>query len=320
VPAVRRAGSWIAASIVLGAAAAAAADDLVDFQHAREAYDAAEYPSAVERLRGMLDRDPPPSRAIREECLQYLGASLLFLGRGQEADVAFERLLVLEPEWEMDDAVFPGPILEEFGRIKELMRERLAAMQAAEQALREMAWQRQVEEDRRRREALAAALEPRYLVREQESRMLLLAFVPFGVGQFQNDQETKGWTFLGIESALFAANAWTFLAWDWYTREWKAAGPGTERADQAASFAEGYKIASWAILGTLLATMAAGIIDALVFYEEVQTTWRLLPPEDVPAEHRPPPRSPDDYLPPLERPAWEMPVAPEVGLSFRWRF
>jgi hypothetical protein len=318
---VRLAAPLTAASLIFFAVVARA-DDIEDFQRARNAYDSGDYPLAAERFRELLEREPAPSRAIREECLQYLGASLLFQGASREGDIAFERLLVLEADWELDPGSFPTPILDEFARVKAEMRERLAALQAAELQLAEIERQRRIDEDRRRREALAAALEPRYLLRIDEGRRnLFLAFVPFGVGQFQNGQDGKGWTFFGTEAALFAANAWTFFAWDWYTREAHAYPDDGLRSQQAYDYANGYKIASWAILGTLLATMVAGIIDALVFYEEPATRWQLIPPEDVPEEHRLPVRNPDEFLLPLEESPDEVsPTMPPVSLSWMFRF
>jgi hypothetical protein len=317
---VRLAAPLAAASLIL-LAVAARADDLEDFQRARNAYDSGDYPLATERFRELLEREPPPSRAIREECLQYLGASLLFQNLTREGDVAFERLLVLEADWELDPGIFPTPILDEFARVKAEMRERLAALQAAELQLAEIERQRRIEEDRQRRAALEAALEPRYLLRIDEGRRnLFLAFMPFGVGQFQNGHEEKGWAFFGVEATLFVANAWTFFAWDWYTREVHSSDD-PPRQQQANDYANGYKIASWAILGTLLATMVAGIIDALVFYEEPTSTWQLIPPEDVPEEHRLPVRSPDEFLPPLDLgPGEAPPAAPAVSLSWTFRF
>jgi hypothetical protein len=325
-PATFRPVRWTAplgAALLICVAAAAAADDLADFQRARNAYDTGDYPLAATRFRELLERDPPPSRAIREECLEFLGASLLFQGSSREGAIAFERLLVLEPDWEMDPAIFPTPILDEFARVKAEMRERLQALQAAEQQVAEIERQRRIEEDRLRREALAEALAPRYLVHEGQNRSLFLAFVPFGVGQFQNGQDTKGWTFFGLETALFAANAWTFLAWDWYTRETRSS-TDLARRQQAADYAEGYKIASWAILGALLATMVGGIIDSLVLYEAASTDWRLVPPEEVPEGERLPVRSPDEFLPPLDDPSVPArspdSAAPPVSLSLSWAF
>ncbi|MBN1770411.1 MAG: hypothetical protein JXB32_04050 [Deltaproteobacteria bacterium] len=304
------------ACLLVVPAGRAAADDLADFQRARNAYDAGDYPLSVERFRELLGRDPSPSRAIREECLQFLGASLLFQGNEDQASAVFDQLLVLEPDWELDAAVFPTPILDVFARVKVQMRERLAALQAAEQQLAELERQRRLEEDRRRREALQAALEPRYLARVSDDRHLVLAFVPFGVGQFQNGQEDKGWTFLGLEAALGAANVWTFFSWDWYRREaheWV----GTTRGDQAAAYAEGYKIASWAVLGALLAAMVAGVIDALVLYEDPGTQWRMLSSDEVPDDRRLPVRDPAEFLPPPRGgPDETLPAAATLGWSF----
>jgi hypothetical protein len=319
---VRFAGPFLAASLLL-VAGRAAADDLEDYQRARNAYDTGDWALAVERLQELLQREPTPSRAIREESLQYLGASLLFLERVSEADAAFEQLLVLDPEWELDSAAFPTPILDEFARIKAQMRDRLAVLQAAAQQAAEAERLRRLEEYQRRRAALAEALAPRYLARTEEDRTLFLAFVPFGVGQFQNGQDTAGWAFFGVEAGLALANAWTFLAWDWYTREWNEAdrADAPARAAQAADYARGYKIASWTVLGTLLATMAAGVIHALVFYEEPRTEWMLIPLEEVPEEYLLPVRDPDEFLPPPDEsvPADAGP-APAIGFDLRLRF
>ncbi|MBI5498864.1 MAG: hypothetical protein HY907_01365 [Deltaproteobacteria bacterium] len=297
----------------------AAADDLLDFEHAMDAYRSSDYPAAIERFRALVDpgREPLPSRAIREECLKYLGAALLFQGATNEASAAFERLLVLDPDAELDEGVFPAPILDAFRLVKNQMRERLEELRRAELELAE----RRMEEYRKRLEELGEALRPRYLVRRDNDHSLFLAFVPFGVGQFQNGEDAKGWTLFGVEAALFAANAWTFLAWDWYTREAFAANTSDVRRQQAADYANGYKIASWAVLGTLLATMVGGIIDALVFYDE-STSWQLLPPEDVPEDLRLPVRRPEEFLLPPDDsvPAHAPDAAPPVSLSWTWWF
>ncbi|MBI5486729.1 MAG: hypothetical protein HY905_05315 [Deltaproteobacteria bacterium] len=299
-------------------AAPAAADDLLDFEQAMDAYRSADYPTAIERFQALVDpdRDPLPSRAIREECFKYLGAALLFQGETNDAAGAFERLLVLDTDAELDESVFPAPILDAFRVVKDQMRERLEALRLDEIRAAE----RRMEEYQRQLGLLGEALRPRYLVREDNDHSLFLAFVPFGVGQFQNGQDAKGWTLFGVEAGLFAANAWTFLAWDWYTRE-AHADTSAARQQQAADYANGYKIASWAILGTLLATMVGGIIDALVFYDE-STAWRLLPPEDVPEDLRLPVRRPEEFLLPPDDsvPARAPDAPPSVSLSLTLTF
>ena len=311
----------LALALLAALAPPAAADDLLDFEQALNAYRTAEYPLAVARFRSLLEREPPPSRAIREECLQYLGAALLFQGESNEASAAFEDLLVHEPDWELDEGVFPTPILDAFRVVKNRMRERLEALRQAELAAAEMERQARMEQYRLRLGSLGEALEPRYLVHDENDRSLFLAFVPFGVGQFQNGHDAKGWTLFGIEAGLFAANAWTFLAWDWYTRETADRNASFERRQQAADFANGYKIASWAILGALLATMVGGIIDALVYYDDT-SAWRLLEPDEIPEDLRLPVRRPEEFLPPPEDsvPAEDTGGAPPVSLSLTWWF
>lgn len=294
----------------------AAADDLGEFQQARNAYQTGEWALAAERFEALLEREPPASRAIREESLQYLGATRLFLGLREEADAAFERLLILDPDWELDAAVFPTPVLDEFSRIKMLMRERLASLRQAEAAAAEADRQRRIEQYGRDREALSEALAPQYLARLDTPRSLYLAFVPFGVGQFQNGEDTKGWVFFGLEAALLAGNIWTFLSWDWYTRERAEAQAGDydRRAEEAAAFADGYRIASWTLLGAFVAIAVAGIIDAIVMFDDPGIQWRRIGTDEVPEEYRLPSRDPDDYLrPPPE-------LAPQEATGFNLHY
>ena len=44
-----------------------------------------------------------------------------------------------------------------------------------------------------------------------ERHSLVVALVPFGAGQFQNGERSKGWWFLGAESALAAISLGAFV-------------------------------------------------------------------------------------------------------------
>ncbi len=55
-------------------------------------------------------------------------------------------------------------------------------------------------DERRRREAVRGV--PGLVERRFVRNSLALAFLPFGVGQFQNGQRAKGWLFLGSEAVL----------------------------------------------------------------------------------------------------------------------
>ncbi len=299
---------WLA--LLLLATAPSRADDMADLQLARNAYHAGEYALAARRFEDLVTREPPAATTIRTEALQYLGASRLYLGDTERARAAFEQLLILDPRWDVSPVIFPSAIVDEFTRVRLEMADRLDALDAAAQARREAARA----DHERRRAALADALLPRYLAIADQERSLHLCFVPLGVGQFQNGHDVKGWVFLGAEVALAAANVWTFWAWHWYTSEW-ADNPNSQRGADAAAFANGYKTASWAILGTLAAVVLLGIVDALIFFEDPPPLWRSLAPEDVPAEHRLPVRDPGEFLPPPDDAA-----AATFGFDLQLRF
>ena len=70
---------------------------------------------------------------------------------------------------------------------------------------------------KRRDQEIAARLQrearlhpPSTTIVRYERHSYLLNFVPFGAGQFQNDQRRKGWLFFGVETALAAISVSAF--------------------------------------------------------------------------------------------------------------
>ena len=49
-------------------------------------------------------------------------------------------------------------------------------------------------------------------MRRVERRPYAVNFLPFGAGQFQNEQRGKGWAFLGAETVLGAVSLGAFIA------------------------------------------------------------------------------------------------------------
>src|SRR5207253_2649412 len=112
----------------------------------------------------------------------------LFENQPREARLEFRELLQLRPDYRFDPLLDPPRVVDFFN---EVVKEQQGELTKAEAS-------------RRKREADAAARRSApppvtIIERRVERHSLLVAFVPFGAGQFQNGARKKGWLFLGSE-------------------------------------------------------------------------------------------------------------------------
>jgi hypothetical protein len=195
-------GAAALGAVILGAAPALA-DGRAELEKARAAYLARNWGEAEERLRVLVD----PTTGLKERTLvsqarMYLGAALLAQGKKDPAKDVFEKLVLEDPTFEPDPLSFPGEVVNTFIDTRAQLAERIknaaitAAKLEAERKAREEA-----EREKQRvwlEKVKAQAQDEKITVRNSR----LVASVPFGVGQFQNNQPVLGWIFLGVESAL----------------------------------------------------------------------------------------------------------------------
>jgi hypothetical protein len=195
----------LAAFVLALAPSTAFAGDIEDFQTARSAYDAHDWPLAVLRFEALVGTDPPSLRTplLVLESRKYLAAAYIFMGRTDAARAQLERLLVAEPTYELDATQFPIEVVELFASVREEVEEERA--RAADRAAASAA----LEDERQRSRDLIAFAESEVTVEIENSRWL--ALVPFGAGQFQNGQDDLGWMFLVIE-AIAAVGAFASVA------------------------------------------------------------------------------------------------------------
>ena len=119
-------------------------------------------------------------------------------------------------------------------------------------------------------------------ITERHSRFI--AFLPFGAGQFQNNQPVLGWIFLGTEAAFVITGT---VAIPLYFAELQTArdqyvetNPFRSRDGQSAiARADGYRVLNLVSYGAFLATAAIGIVQANAKFEPelVITRKRTLP-------------------------------------------
>jgi hypothetical protein len=174
------------------------------FDRGRTAFERAEYKRAIEILTPVLYPDMLlDSEGEQVQAHKMLGVAYLFENKPDEARREFKKLLELRPEFRFD------PLLDS-QRVVTFFDAFLKEEEATIRRLKSLKDQR--DRDKAARDARNAArlnLPPTIVRYERHS--LGVALIPFGVGQFQNGENRKGWWFLGAESALVAISLGAFI-------------------------------------------------------------------------------------------------------------
>jgi hypothetical protein len=276
----------VAAAILLLVAASgdSSADAQSDLEKAHSAYIAHKYDDAEARLRALLDvkkgllRDPDSIADAR----MYLGAVLLAEGKREEAGQVFEQLVLEKPDYQPDPLRIMLDAIDAFIDARTRLRDRLAALQA-EQVRKAQEEKARIAAEQARAAARLAMLEKlasTEVVIERHSRWL--AMVPFGVGQFQNGQDTLGWVFLSSEVLLAVAS---ISGASIYLYEQLQANDAVLRHDvlEAASYEQRAQFA--AIVGdsfgaAFFGVAVVGVVHAQLTFvpERVESRKRDIPP------------------------------------------
>jgi len=168
-----------------------------EFDRGRTAFLRGEYERAVTIIYPLLYPDLRlESESDVVQAHRMLGVSYLFENKQTDARDEFRKLLELSPDYRFDPLLDPPKVVEFFNGI---VREQQAQLGDIDIRLKKR------EEELNRHVG-------QVLVRRTERRSYLINFVPFGAGQFQNQQRRKGWAFLGVEAALAATSLGTFMA------------------------------------------------------------------------------------------------------------
>jgi hypothetical protein len=230
-----------ALAFALAFASTASADDASTFAAGQTAYDGGQYAQAEILFRKMLDPKNPPcasapaGEACRvggeyvEQARSLMAASLVVLKRGDEADVLFEQILLANPTWEPNQAIYPlsaqQRVLEVRRRLKPKLDEILRDQQKTDQKSAAAQQKAQEEYDAyiQRLERMAAQ---RQLV---SSNSRLIAAIPFGIGQYQNRDKNLFYVFLVSETLTGAASIVSGILGTYYS----SVDPRTPTVDAA---------------------------------------------------------------------------------------
>ena len=252
------------------------------FELAKSRYDAGNYAEAVERFAKLLDdgsaeylTDPKLRRVARP----FYAAALIALDRVDEADAVIAQTLRDDPSYSPTPGLFPQRVTDRFIAMRAHMRQELEDL-ARKRFEEERRLQLAKERARAAHEKWIAQMSE--LARQEtvvSERSRFVATLPFGAGQFQNDDVELGWFFavsevLGAATSIAsAAVAFNYGAVDCrtYVDEDTGLPADCQQLEQS------YDTASWVnwiSFGTTMALVAAGIIEAHASFEAESTTTR----------------------------------------------
>jgi tetratricopeptide (TPR) repeat protein len=158
-------------------------------------YDAAKYADAAKRANESLGL-ANFSDAQRVKLHEIAGLSAFNLGDTKGAQSAFLQLLKVNPDYILDPFAVPPPAIKLFDQVRRenadalnLVRQQIALRADQEKRAKEERDRLAREQDERRRKQ--EQLTGEIVVRTIERRSMLVNFIPFGAGQFQ--QGRPGW-------------------------------------------------------------------------------------------------------------------------------
>jgi tetratricopeptide (TPR) repeat protein len=265
------------------------ADVAGQFELAESRYKSGRYEEAVEMLQALLATpiasdapDADERRRIYRKARPYLAAALVGLGRMDEADEVVLHQLLDDPFYKLPRGKYPDAVGDRFIDVAARHREAIKRRQQEilkqrQEETADQAQLRELREERLRKLELLAAEEK---IIAKRSR--LVAAVPFGVGQFQNEATGLGIFFAASEALAIGSTIVSAII----AEEVKNVDPSLcDKPDpdnpgkiyDCSGLSERFEVAktvNYVSFGTSLALIVAGIIEAQVSLEEVVVTKR----------------------------------------------
>jgi tetratricopeptide (TPR) repeat protein len=255
------------------------ADELSDFESARRNYDKQSYTKAAKGLESLVGGAVPRATnpVVRLESRKYLGATYLFLGKKEAAREQFRLLLEEDPEYDIDPVAFPEAVVQTFQEVQKKVAAERALQEALDAARQQRERSDEVEELIRRQQRIAALEELAASETVEKVNSRWIAALPYGIGQFQNEDRQLGIMFAVTESAFLAASIATFIGHNSLRDE----NPAPSEIQRARRVERALRIGNWVSVGALLSFYVAGVVEAEVRFKPVirSTRERELPEE-----------------------------------------
>jgi tetratricopeptide (TPR) repeat protein len=259
-----------------------AADELSDFESARRAYDKQNYNKAARELESLVGGVVPRARSavVRLEARKYLGATYLFLGNEKAAREQFRLLLEEDDEYDIDPVAFPRVVVQTFQQVKRRVEAERAQEKALEAERREQERTDELEQLIKQQQRITALEELASSETVERVNSRWIAALPFGIGQFQNQNRRLGIMFAVMESAFLAASIATFVGHNSLRDE----TPTPDEVGRAERVERALRIGNWISAAGLLSFYVAGVVEAEVRFKPViRTTRKRDLPDDLPA-------------------------------------
>ena len=181
---------------------------------------------------------------------EYLGLAHFYLGHKERATGYFKDLIYFRPEHRLDPVRVPPNAVSLYNQLHIALQEELTQRQEA------MARQSELEEERRLRKMRLP------IVLERQVNQKLIAFLPFGAGQFQNQEPGLGYFFLGSELIAVGLSAGFF----WGVESLRQSDGRFMKRDYL--FAQQLQRAQLISGGVAIGLMVSGVILALLRYQD----------------------------------------------------
>jgi hypothetical protein len=257
---------WLLCWAGLAPLAARAESPLERFDRGRLEFEHKNFGNAITILRGVLY---PAVQLTREEDLvaarELLGLAYFYVGEEQKARDEFTLLLYLRPGHRLDSFLIPPQAVAFFDKL------------AHEPQLQERL--QQIERERQERELREAQQKQKtptmvrriYLERSEIHRSRLIAFLPLGIGQFQNGQTLKGILLAAGGGVALTTNIVSY-ALLYSLRKQTQVGGVTHVYYSDVDLAKGLRVTQYVALGVFAASWIYGIIDANLAFTPVETS------------------------------------------------
>ena len=236
--------------------ASAQVQENVRFSEGVNAYLYGDYPNTIAQLQPLIEPDVLLEPDDAAKAYEYLGLSFYFLEDKEHAKEYFSRLIRLRPDWELDPVLVPPTAITFYNDIHRKMEAELSRQREALELLKRR------EAERRMR------ANTREIIIEDRKNSLFVACMPFGLGQFQNDQPILGTLFLSSEIIAIGLSMGFFMSVEsmrlsngFYEHE------KYERAQQL-------QTAQLISGGVAVGLMIGGVIQALYAYRETKVFQR----------------------------------------------
>lgn len=267
--------AWLSGLLVLLTVAYAlpvAADELSDFESARRNYDKQNYSKAARGLESLVGGAVPraTNSVVRLEARKYLGATYLFLGKDEAAREQFRALLEEDPAYEIDPVAFPEAVVQTFQEIQTEVAAELARQEALSAERKQRERTQELEELIRQQERIAALEELASTETVEKVNSRWIAALPYGIGQFQNENRKLGIMFAVTESLFTVAAIATFIGHNSLRDE----NPAPSEIERAERVERALRIGNWVSVGALVGFGVAGIIEAEVRFRPVIRSTR----------------------------------------------